>query len=138
MKHSMQSMNQALSTISRGAALSSSTLSNSDYRSQLTGCLKTLSDMRGYFPAEDVGRVVRVVEKAVLALIPTTTAIISDLARENDELDYIINLAVGVCVACDAGGVAMGLITNYNTFSIMCENEGLFGDDDFFMDYDND
>ena len=112
-----------LSSIAHKASLFSSTLSNYDYLLQLAKDLRTLSNNRGYTPVEMWVRTAHVVQSTVLAIIPIVPVLDFDWAGEGEDLDYIVNLAVGICVACDEDGLAQGIVDRYVKFQIMCEGQ---------------
>jgi hypothetical protein len=137
LRPSIQSINYTLSTIAHNAALFSSTLSNYDYLLQLSMDLRTLWSQRGYIPAETQVRTAHVVQSAVLAIIPIVPLVDFDSAGEGEDLDYIVNIAVGICVACDDDGLAQGLVDKYIKFQIMCEGQERL-DEQWLTDHIND
>tara|TARA_R110002074_G_C12239267_1_gene639059 strand:+ start:276 stop:581 length:306 start_codon:yes stop_codon:yes gene_type:complete len=99
--------------------------------------LRTLWSQRGYIPAETQVRTAHVVQSAVLAIIPIVPLVDFDSAGEGEDLDYIVNIAVGICVACDEDGLAQGLVDKYIKFQIMCEGQERL-DEQWLTDHIND
>lgn len=137
LRPSMHSINYTLSSIAHNAAQSDSTLSNYDYLFQLAKDLRSLHNMRGYMPAETWVRTAHVVHGAVLAIVPTFGLGDFDWAGEGEDLDYIVNLAVGICVACEEDGLGQGIVDRYNKFQIMCELQEKL-DEEWLTDLAND
>ena len=136
-KLSKHSINYTLSSIAHNASQSDSTLSNYDYLLQLAKDLRVLHDNRGFTPAEMWVRTAHVVHGAVLAIIPTFGLGDFDWAGEGEDLDYIVNLAVGICVACEEDGLGQGIVDRYNKFQIMCELQEKL-DEEWLTDLAND
>ena len=121
LRPSIQSINYTLSSIAHNASLFSSTLSNYDYLLQLAKDLRTLFSKVGYIPVEMQVRTAHVVQSAVVAIIPIVPLLDFDQSGEGEDLDYIVNVAVSICVACNEDGLAQGMVDRYNKFQTMCE-----------------
>lgn len=137
LRPSMQSINYTLSSIAHNAAQSDSTLSNYDYLFQLAKDLRSLHNMRGYMPVEAWVRTAHVVHGAVLAIVPVFGLGDFDWSGEGEDLNYIVNIAVGICVACDEDGLGQGIVDRYNKFQIMCEMQEKL-DEEWLTDLAND
>lgn len=137
LRPSMQSINYTLSSIAHNAAQSDSTLSNYDYLFQLAKDLRSLHNMRGYMPVEMWVRTAHVVQSAVLAIVPVFGLGDFDWSGEGEDLNYIVNIAVGICVACDEDGLGQGIVDRYNKFQIMCEMQEKL-DEEWLTDLAND
>ena len=96
-----------------------------------------MSNNRGYTPVEMWVRTAHVVQSAVLAIIPIVPLLDFDSAGEGEDLDYIVNAAVGICVACEEDGLGQAIVDKYIKFQIMCEGQERL-DEQWLTDLAND
>ena len=117
-------INNTLKKIKVNAFYGDARLSNYDYIRELASNIQTVIAFRKW-DTEGITDAIasHTIQKAVIALVPTTGVVGFDMCGEGEDLSYLCTVTQQLCMDCDEDGLGKALSEKFIAFTFLVEEQ---------------